>query len=134
MIRSSARHWIACLALICLQAGAVQAGSSVTLSAEVRDQIDFLLARVEDSGYIFIRNGDEHDSAEAAKHMRRKYEHFLNKGDIHSVDDFIDLAGTKSLLTQKAYRVRLPDGTEVPTAEWLRDQLGARGNINPDQT
>ena len=55
--------------------------------------------------------------------MRRKFEHFLDKGDIASVDDFIDLAGTQSLITRRKYMVRLPDGTELPTAQWLRAEL-----------
>jgi hypothetical protein len=105
---------------------AVQADTSSTLSPQVRQQIDYLLHRVEDSGYIFIRNGSEHDSADAANHMRRKFEHFLDKGDIESVDDFIDLAGTRSLITRRNYMVRLPDGTELPTAQWLRAELKER--------
>ncbi|MGD1976643.1 MAG: DUF5329 family protein [Gammaproteobacteria bacterium] len=110
------------LVLLCLPT-ALQADSSSTLSPQVREQIDYLLHRVEDSGYIFVRNGTEHDSAEAAQHMRRKFEHFLDKGDIASVDDFIDLAGTQSLITRRKYMVRLPDGTELPTAQWLRAEL-----------
>lgn len=104
----------------------LQADSSTTLSPQVREQIDYLLHRVADSGYIFIRNGSEHDSAEAADHMRRKFEHFLDNGDIESVDDFIDLAGTRSLITRRQYLVRLPDGTELPTAQWLRAELEER--------
>lgn len=101
-------------------------GAAVPPDPAVKVEIDYLLDRVQNSGYVFIRNGSEHTSAEAAKHMRRKYEYFADKGEIVTVQDFIDLAGTKSLLTGRQYTVRLPDGTIVPTAEWLRGELEAR--------
>lgn len=107
----------------------LQADGSSPLSPQVREEIDYLLHRVEESGYVFIRNGSEHDSAEAADHMRRKFEHFLDKGDIDTVDDFIDLAGTRSLITRRQYFVRLPDGTELPTSQWLRAELQDRRDI-----
>jgi len=119
-----AGHWILALFAILTVTGAV--GSTAGTDAAVRAEIDFLLDRVQSSGYVFVRNGSEHTSAEAAKHMRRKYEYFADKGEIVTVEDFIDLAGTKSLLTGRAYTVRLPDGTVVPTAEWLRGELEAR--------
>jgi hypothetical protein len=114
------------LALIGILTLSGAANAAAPPDPAVRVEIDYLLDRVQNSGYVFIRNGSEHTSAEAAKHMRRKYEYFADKGEIVTVEDFIDLAGTKSLLTGRQYTVRLPDDTVVPTAEWLRGELEAR--------
>jgi hypothetical protein len=92
-------------------------------SAETQAEIDFLLERVADSGYVFVRNGEEHGSAEAAAHMRRKYEHFDD--EILTTEDFIERSATRSLITRRAYEVRFPDGTQMETARWLRDELAA---------
>jgi len=114
------------LALLCLVSGTALAGDAEAPNPSVQAQIEYLLERVEQSSYVFIRNGSEHTGPEAAKHMRRKYEYFAGKGEITTVEDFIDLAGTKSLITGREYAVRLPDDSVVPTAEWLRGELEAR--------
>jgi len=126
MIPTGIRNFCVGLLACALWSLPAHGGPDVPLEPGARAEIDFLLDRVEASGYLFVRNGSEHDCVEAAKHMRRKYEHFLERGDISSVDDFIDLAGTKSLLTGKSYLVRLPDGSEIRTADWLRAELAAR--------
>lgn len=109
------------LALLLALTGAQAADGA--RSAETQAEIEFLLERVESSGYVFIRNGDEHTSGEAADHMRRKFEHFDD--EIVTTDDFIDRSATRSLITRRAYEVRLPDGTQTETASWLREQLAA---------
>jgi len=114
------------LALLCILSIASTAGAAEAADPATLADIEYLLDRVEHSDYIFIRNGSEHNGAEAAKHMRRKYEYFLEKGEIVTVEDFIDLAGTKSLITGRQYLVRLPDDTVLPTADWLHGELGAR--------
>ena len=99
------------------------AAASPARSADTQAEIDFLLALVAGSDCVFIRNGDEHDGEEAAAHMRRKYEHFDD--EIVTTDDFIDKAATRSLISRRAYEVRLPDGTQMETARWLREELAA---------
>ena len=83
--------------------------------------ITYLLAYVKNSDVVFIRNNREHTPDEAAAHMRRKYEHF--KDQIKTPEDFILLAGTKSLMTGKAYQVRMKDGKTILTQKWLEDAL-----------
>lgn len=85
------------------------------------DTIDYLLRQVAESNYVFIRNGKDHDSEDAAKHMRRKFEHFAD--EIATPEQFIDRSATKSMMTGKRYRVRFPDGKEMDTADWLREEL-----------
>ncbi len=87
---------------------------------EPQAAIEYLLAQVADSELEFVRNGKIHAGPDAAKHMRRKYEHYAKR--IHSPEDFIEWAGTKSILSGKQYLVRDVDGV-IPTADWLRDHL-----------
>lgn len=112
----------AAMALFALASLAL-AGPDDLLGATERAEIDFLLQRVERSGHTFIRNGKEHDGQEAARHMRRKFEHYQDKGEIRSADDFIRLAGTGSLISGRPYEVRLEDGSEIHTSVWLKQTL-----------
>ena len=99
-------------------------GASADTATEPGAQaaIEYLLAQVADSALEFVRNGKTHAGPDAAKHMRRKYEHYANR--IHSPEDFIELAATKSMLSGKKYLVRDTDGV-IPTAEWLHSLLVA---------
>jgi hypothetical protein len=110
-------------AALLMLAAATPAAAAAQRSAETDAEIEYLLATVADSGYVFIRNGDEHDGAEAASHMRRKFEHFDD--EIETAEAFIEQAATRSLLTRRAYEVRFPDGTRTETAAWLLGELAA---------
>ncbi len=116
------------LASLALAAGTAGAAER---SPETQAEIDYLLDRVASSGYVFIRNGDEHDSAEAADHMRRKYEHFDD--EIDTAETFIEKSATRSLLTRRAYEVRFPDGSQAETAEWLLGELAAYRDSRADR-
>jgi hypothetical protein len=83
--------------------------------------IKYLLDYVARSECVFIRNGREHNAKKASRHMHRKYKHF--KDEINTPEDFIRLAGTKSMRSGKPYRVRLENGKEVLCSEWLNDAL-----------
>lgn len=114
------------IALISAIAGLIVLSLAVGASAdsaetpEPQAAIEYLLARVADSELEFVRNGKAHLGPEAANHMRRKYEHYADR--IHSPEDFIELAATKSILSGKKYLVRDTNGV-IPTAEWLHDLL-----------
>ncbi|MGD8227358.1 MAG: DUF5329 family protein [Desulfobacteraceae bacterium] len=88
---------------------------------DLASTITYLLAHVKNSDVVFIRNNREHTSEEAAAHMRRKYARF--KDQIKTAEDFILLAGTKSLITGKPYQVRMKDGKTMLTQTWLEDVL-----------
>ena len=96
------------------------ASADTATEPDAQAAIEFLLAQVTDSELEFVRNGKTHAGPDAAKHMRRKYEHYADR--IHSPEDFIDLAATKSILSGKKYMVRDGDAV-IPTAEWLHDLL-----------
>ncbi len=123
---------IASLATLAFATGAA---AETKPQSESTAAIEYLLASVAGSELQFVRNGKTHSGPEAVKHMRRKYEHF--EGRIHSPEEFIELAATKSILSGKAYTVRSDDG-EIPTAEWLQTLLAeyrdARDSTNPGAT
>ncbi len=83
--------------------------------------ITYLLAYVKKADVVFIRKNREYTPDEAVAHMQRKYEHF--KDQIKTPEDFILLAGTKSLMTGKAYEVRMKDGKTMLTQKWLENAL-----------
>lgn len=113
--------FLSAVAALLLLAAATPLDAAEHRSPATDAEIEFLLARVTDSGYVFIRNGDEHEGPEAASHMRRKFEHFDD--EIVTTEDFIDRSATRSLITRRAYEVQLPDGTRLETARWLRQEL-----------
>ena len=103
-----------------LLSGTMGTAAETVSPAESTAAIEYLLDLMAGSSLEFVRNGKTHTGAEAATHVRRKYEHYADR--IESPEDFIELAATKSLLSGKLYRVRTTDGA-VPTAEWLSGAL-----------
>ena len=96
--------------------------SAQILAAEsLEETIDYLINYVGQSNATFIRNGQSHTPAEAAAHIRVKYDHF--KAQIKTPEDFIRLAASKSLLSGKPYLVRSPRGKEVHLHAWLTEAL-----------
>ena len=84
--------------------------------------IDYLIAKVEKADDVkFLRNGDEHTGKEAAKHMRRKYDHF--KKEIKTPEDFIEKCASKSELSSKPYMIKKSDGSTVKCEDWMKSLL-----------
>ena len=96
---------------------AVAEDSAAKTSTEIVHLLDF----VHVSNCIFVRNGSDYDGAMAADHLKTKYDYY--KGDIHSAEDFIDLAASKSALTGKPYLVRCPGKDDITAGDWLRGEL-----------
>jgi hypothetical protein len=69
----------------------------------------------------FVRNGKPHTPAEAARHMRDKWQ--WRKDQINTTIEFIEIAATKSSVSGKPYLIRFSDGKEVSSADYLREQL-----------
>lgn len=86
-------------------------------ASEIHRRIDYLLRFIESSVCRFIRGGTEYPPKEAADHLRMK----LGKaGDrVKTAEDFITGIASKSYLSGKPYRIKLPDGTVQPTGPWL---------------
>jgi hypothetical protein len=86
-----------------------------------KEKIQYLLEQVEKSNGIFIRNGSEHTAKEAREHMQKKLDYAEDK--IKTVDQFIDSIATKSYMTGSTYYIKFPDGKQIESAVWLREQL-----------
>jgi hypothetical protein len=93
------------------------------LSPQSGDEIARLISFAQTSSCQFNRNGSWHSSDEAAAHIRRKYQAALDKGLIHSAEDFIRAAASKSSLSGAPYTVRCQGGPVIRCADWLTAEL-----------
>lgn len=94
----------------------------VSMALTEPQKIELLIQKVGSMrDAVFIRNGTEHTPAEAAKHMRDKWQ--WKAGEIKTAADFIDVAASKSSITGKPYRIRYADGHEVTAGEFLKAEL-----------
>lgn len=85
-------------------------------------KIEMLISSVEQlPGAVFIRNGSDHTSAEAASHMRMKWKYAGRR--IHTARDFIRFCASESTLTHQKYQMRLANGTTVESGKWLTERL-----------
>jgi len=94
--------------------------SAVLADAVDETEIVYLLDFVATSGCTFVRNGDEHNSPDAADHMRLKYSR--GKRYVDSAEDFIDRLATESSWSGKPYTVTC-DGETQTSAQWLNRAL-----------
>jgi hypothetical protein len=87
-----------------------------------RAKIDYLIdsiAQLRDA--VFIRNGTDYTSAQAADHLRLK---LRNAGArVRSAEDFITCCATGSSASGEKYRIRFADGRVVDNAVFLRQRL-----------
>ena len=100
--------------------------ASSSWAADQNDQeIQYLLEYVAASGCTFHRNGSNHDSADAADHLRLKY----SRGGkyVNSADQFIDRLASESSWTGRAYTVTC-DGATEPSGDWLHRALAEYRN------
>jgi hypothetical protein len=87
-----------------------------------RAKIDYLIdsiAQLHDA--VFIRNGTDYTSAQAADHLRLK---LRNAGaGVRTAEDFIACCATGSSASGEKYRIRFADGRVVDNAVFLRQKL-----------
>lgn len=85
-------------------------------------RIDALLEHVASLTDVrFVRSGKEYDCEEAVDHLRRK---LAAAGDSNlTAEEFIDRIASRSSLTGDEYRIRLPDGTMLPAADYFHREL-----------
>ncbi len=87
-------------------------------AASLDARIERLITAIEESDCQFIRNGKTYSPAESVSHVSRKYQHF--KGDIDSIDKFIELSATKSLMSGKVYQIKCGDTGIQSSESWLK--------------
>lgn len=96
--------------------------AQATPSASEQKVIDRLIERVaRNSAMTFIRNGNAYDAADAAKHLRSKFDHFKKR--IVSAEDFIELCATRSEMTRQPYKVKLAGGAVRNAGDFMREEL-----------
>jgi hypothetical protein len=83
-------------------------------------EIEYLLEFVANSGCTFVRNSDDHESVDAADHLRLKYSR--GKRYVDSAEQFIDRLATESSWSGDPYTVTC-EGKTQPSAQWLHRAL-----------
>ena len=90
-------------------------------AGQMENEIDHLLNYIRNSGCVFFRNGDEHNSAEAVDHILGKYDYF--KEDIRRTEDFIELCATKSTISKEFYFIKCGNREQIKVRDWLMAEL-----------
>ena len=113
-------HWQLLLAMILMVM--IAPGSVAGQQTEDLDTtIKHLITYVKESDVTFKRNTSHYDGSEAAQHINKKYQHF--KDDIDTVEKFIELCATGSLMTGKPYFIITEQGEQLQSSEWLNTEL-----------
>jgi hypothetical protein len=86
--------------------------------ARIERLLDALAARKD---LRFVRNGKEYTAAQAADFLRGKLQWQIEK--VATAQDFIAQVGTRSTSSGHVYLVRLADGRELPSAQFLAQEL-----------
>lgn len=87
-------------------------------------EINYLLDFTEISGCQFYRNGSWYDSRQAQEHLRDKYDYLAARNKIHTAEDFISKAASKSSLSGRLYEVRCGVCANTQTSgDWLAATL-----------
>lgn len=107
------------IGLLLLVATAVRA----QIPNNAQSEVSFLLGYMEGSGCAFFRNGSWHDAKAAQQHLRDKFNYLVASDDIHSAEDFIDKAATKSSLSGIDYQVKCGVQDAMPSSKWLNLEL-----------
>ena len=99
-------------------------GLSAQLSPVQKAEIEHLLFVIEHSGCQFCRNGTWYDDTKKVRrHVERKYDYFMKKGQINSTEDFVKWSASKSEMSGKSYLVRSGNQSPMLLSQWLLDEL-----------
>ena len=88
---------------------------------QLQSEIDHLITYIQNSNCKFIRNGKAYTPDEAIEHILKKYDHFKEK--IKTTEEFIEYCATKSILSNKLYKIGCPDRELVESKRWLLMEL-----------
>jgi hypothetical protein len=88
-------------------------------------KIEKLIAAVGESNCQFHRNGKTYSSEASVEHIRKKYRYY--KDDIDSIDKFIELSATKSMMSGKPYKILCEDNEAELSKSWMTNKAVAIG-------
>ncbi len=86
----------------------------------LNDQVNFLLKRMHESECTFIKSGKVYSKKQAANYLKNKWDYA--KGEITSVDVFINRIGSSSWFTDREYQVNC-DEKITSSRRWLTREL-----------
>jgi hypothetical protein len=93
-----------------------------SLSTAERQKIEALIKYVGDlKDTKFVRNGSSYEVSTAVRFLRGKWE--ANDAVVKTARDFIDKVASFSGTSGKPYLIRLKDGKEIPSREFLTTEL-----------
>lgn len=118
--RGPSRRQLLCLSGLMLTdlCKAVQAAPPPAEMARIERLLIALSARRD---LRMIRNGKDYDCDMAVTFLRRKLSSM--GGDVKTAEEFIERIASRSSTTGQLYFVRLSDGKEIPSGEFLRLEL-----------
>ena len=93
------------------------------LSTTARAEIDALLLELEHSGCRFNRNGSWYTAEEARAHLQKKLDYAIERDLLHSTEQFIAEAASRSSMSGEEYLVHCPGGQPQTSAKWLQARL-----------
>jgi hypothetical protein len=83
----------------------------------LNERISRLLLAIETSNCQFVRNGKTYTATDSIAHIRKKHRHF--KDDIDSIDRFIELSASRSLISGRPYQVQCGSSEPELSSAWL---------------
>ena len=111
--------------------GMLSASAWAAPPAQAEREIERLIGALGASGCEFQRNGTWYPASEAQAHLRRKYDYLRKRDLVDTAEQFIERAGTRSSMSNKAYAVRCPGKAAVPSAQWLGARLSELRHATP---
>lgn len=118
------RNWPA----YCLIAGLAFFPAAATTDESTDAEVEYLLEFVALSACTFHRNGEDHNSADAADHLRLKYRR--GKRTVNSTEQYIDRLASKSSWSGEPYTVTC-DGQTQTSSAWLHEALREHRQSSP---
>jgi hypothetical protein len=107
--------------LLLFAIGAWSSDSSGATQTE-NQKIESLIAHIEGlRDAKFVRNGTAYDAKTAGQFLRGKWK--ANEGQIKTAKEFIEKAASVSSTTGMPYLIRLVDGREIKSGEYLAGEL-----------
>ncbi|MPZ76170.1 MAG: hypothetical protein GEU77_06570 [Deltaproteobacteria bacterium] len=87
-----------------------------------KEKIEALIKQVNDLKTAkFVRNGSTYSADSAATFLRRKWQ--ANQSEVKTARDFIDKVASRSGTSGKPYLIRLKEGKEIHSRDFLLAQL-----------
>ncbi len=109
------------MAVVLVVLGLGQVATADTTPAE-EEKIETLIRTIETlKDAVFMRNGREYESAQAAEHLRTKWRFAHSR--IKTARAFIIHVAARSSRTGEPYLIRFADGREVTSDEFLEAEL-----------